>query len=100
MNLICEFHKQGKTIIVITHDMDLVNRYAERVFLLEKGKLTFEGTPSELFTYVRNYDRLDIPQVTKLAFLLKEKGMDIDVDNIRHSDDLIEEIKKWRAKNG
>jgi hypothetical protein len=31
---------------------------------------------------------------------LKEKGMDIDVDNIRHSDDLIEEIKKWRAKNG
>ena len=100
MNLITEFHKQGKTIIVITHDMDLVNRYAQKVFLLEKGKLAFEGTPSELFMFVRNYDRLAIPQVIKLALLLKEKGMDIDVNAVRHSDDLINEIKKWRAKNG
>ena len=100
MNLITEFHKNGKTIIVITHDMDLVNRYAQKVFLLEKGKLVFEGTPSELFMFVRNYDRLDIPQVIRLALLLKEKGMDIDVNAVRHSDDLINEIKKWRAKNG
>ena len=100
MNLITDFHKQGKTIIVITHDMDLVNRYAQKVFLLEKGKLVFEGTPNELFMFVQGYDRLDIPQVIKLALLLKEKGMDIDVNNIRHSDDLINEIKKWRAKNG
>ena len=100
MNLITEFHKNGKTIIVITHDMDLVNRYAQKVFLLEKGKLVFEGTPSELFMFVRNYDRLDIPQVIRLVLLLKEKGMDIDVNAVRHSDDLINEIKKWRAKNG
>ena len=100
MNLITDFHKQGKTIIVITHDMDLVNRYAQKVFLLEKGKLVFEGTPNELFMFVQGYDRLDIPQVIKLALLLKEKGMDIDINNIRHSDDLINEIKKWRAKNG
>ena len=100
MNLITDLHKQGKTIIVITHDMDLVNRYAQRVFLLEKGKLAFEGTPSELFMFVRNYDRLDIPQAVRLALLLKEKGMDIDVNAVRHSDDLINEIKKWRAKNG
>ena len=100
MNLITDFHKQGKTIIVITHDMDLVNRYAQKVFLLEKGKLVFEGTPNELFMFVQGYDRLDIPQVIKLALALKEKGMDIDINNIRHSDDLINEIKKWRAKNG
>ena len=100
MNLITEFHKNGKTIIVITHDMDLVNRYAQKVFLLEKGKLVFEGTPNDLFMFVRGYDRLDIPQVIKLALALKEKGMDIDINNIRHSDDLINEIKKWRAKNG
>ena len=100
MNLITEFHQRGKTIIVITHDMDLVNRYAQKVFLLEKGKLAFEGTPTELFKYVRNYDRLDIPQVIKLANLLKDKGIDIDIDSVRHSDDLIKQIKKWRAKNG
>ena len=100
MNLITDFHQRGKTIIVITHDMDLVNRYAQKVFLLEKGKLAFEGTPTELFKYVRNYDRLDIPQIIKLANLLKDKGIDIDIDSVRHSDDLIKQIKKWRAKNG
>ena len=100
MNLITDFHQRGKTIIVITHDMDLVNRYAQKVFLLEKGKLAFEGTPTELFKYVRNYDRLDIPHIIKLANLLKDKGIDIDIDSVRHSDDLIKQIKKWRAKNG
>lgn len=100
MALICDLHKQGKTIIVITHDMDLVNRHAERVFLLEKGKLTFEGSVSELFMFVRNYDRLEIPKIIRLALALQEKGMDIDIYKIHHTDDLIEEIKKWRAKHG
>ena len=100
MNLIVSMHQLGKTIIVITHDMDLVNEYAKKVFMMEDGKVVFEGTPSELFVLSQNNDCLDIPRVIKLAIALKEKGMDIDVDNIRHSDDLIEEIKKWRAKNG
>ena len=100
LNLIVSFHKQGKTIIVITHDMDLVRRYAQRVLLLEKGKLTFDGSPSELFNYVQGYDRLEIPQVISLAMKLKEKGADIDVGAIRKSDDLINEIQKWRTKNG
>ena len=100
MNLIVGLHKQGKTIIVITHDMDLVRRYAQRVLLLEKGKLAFEGSPSELFNFVQGYDRLEIPQVIRLAMKLKEKGVDIDVSSIRRSDDLINEIKKWRTKNG
>ena len=100
MNMIVEFHRQGKTIIVITHDMDLVRRYVNKVYMLEKGKLVFEGTPAELFTRVQHYDRLDIPQMVRLALMLKEKGIDLEVNKIRHSDDLIEEIEKWRAING
>lgn len=99
MNLIVELHQKGKTIIVITHDMDLVNRYAQKVFMLENGKLTFQGTPNELFKHVKDYDRLDVPQVIKLAMLLKEKGLDINIDNIRHDEDLINEIQKRRKKN-
>ena len=100
MNMICELHKQGKTIIVITHDMDLVRRYVHRVFMLERGKLVFEGTPADLFVHVQNYDRLDIPQVIKLALLLKQKGMDIDISKISHTDDLVAQIKEWRDKHG
>ena len=98
MKLICDFHKQGKTIIVITHDMDLVNTYAQRVVLLEKGELAFDGTPAELFSFIQGYDRLDIPTVIKVAIALKEKGMDIDVNQIRKIDDLLEAIKRWRDK--
>ena len=99
MNLIVEMHKNGKTIIVITHDMDLVNEYAQKVFMMENGQLVFEGTPSELFVHVQNYDRLDIPKTIKLALALKEKGMDIDINSIHTIDDLVVAIKGWRNKH-
>ena len=98
MSLICDFHKQGKTIIIITHDMDLVNGYAQKVFLLEKGKLAFQGSPAELFSFIKGYDRLDVPTVIKVAEMLKEKGMDIDVNTIRNINDLVTAIKAWRNK--
>ena len=98
MNLITEFHKNGKTIIIITHDMDLVNTYTKRVVMLERGKVTFNGTPNELFSYIKGYDRLDTPSVIKVAEKLKEKGMDIDINQIHTNEDLVEAIKKWRNK--
>ena len=99
MNLIVDLHMSGKTIIVITHDMDLVNEYAKKVFMLEKGKVIFEGTPSELFNSAQQYDCLEIPMVIKLALALKEKGMEIDLDKIHTIDDLMEQIKGWRNKH-
>lgn len=98
MNLITEFHKNGKTIIIITHDMDLVNTYTKRVAMLERGQVTFDGTPNELFSYIKGYDRLDTPSVIKVAEKLKEKGMDIDINEIHTNEDLVEAIKKWRNK--
>ena len=99
MNLIRDLHGKGKIIIVITHDMDLVNEYTQKVFMMEKGKLVFQGTPSELFMHVQNYDRLDIPKVVKLAIALKEKGADIDPTHIRTIDDLVSAIDGWRKKH-
>ncbi len=99
MSLIVNLHMSGKTIIVITHDMDLVNEYAKKVFMLEKGKVIFEGTPSELFNNAKQHDCLEIPLVIKLALALKEKGADIDLNKIHTNDDLLEEIKRWRGKH-
>lgn len=98
MELICEFHKQGKAIIIITHDMDLVNTYTKKVFMMEQGKLAFQGTPSDLFSFIKGYDRLDTPSVIKVAEKLKEKGMDIDPTKIHNNTDLVAAIKKWRNK--
>ena len=98
MNLITEFHNNGKTIIIITHDMDLVNTYTKRVVMLERGQVTFDGTPNELFAYIKGYDRLDTPNVIKVAEKLKEKGVDIDINQIHTNEDLVEAIKRWRNK--
>lgn len=98
MNLITEFHNNGKTIIIITHDMDLVNTYTKRVVMLERGQVTFDGTPNELFAYIKGYDRLDTPNVIKVVEKLKEKGMDIDINQIHTNEDLVEAIKRWRNK--
>ena len=98
MDLICKFHKEGKTIIIITHDMDLVNSYAKKVFMMEQGRLAFQGTPSDLFSYIKGYDRLDTPSVIKVAEKLNEKGMDIDSKEIHNIADLVAAIKKWRNK--
>ena len=98
MNLITEFHENGKTIIIITHDMDLVNTYTKRVVMLERGQVTFDGTPNELFAYIKGYDRLDTPSVIKVAEKLIEKGMDIDINQIHTNEDLVEAIKRWRNK--
>ena len=100
MNLIVSMHQLGKTIIVITHDMDLVNEYAKKVIMMEKGKVVFEGTPSELFIHSLNDDCLDIPKVVKLAIALKDKGIDIDVNQIHGIDDLVNAIDEWRKNNG
>ncbi|HHT66797.1 MAG TPA: energy-coupling factor transporter ATPase [Erysipelotrichaceae bacterium] len=99
MSLIVNLHKQGKTIIVVTHDMNLVNTYAEKVFMLDNGKMVFSGTPSELFSHIQNYDRLDIPSIIKVAKKLKEKGMDLPLENIRTIEDLLPYIEKWREKD-
>ena len=49
MSLLCDLQRQGKTILVITHDMTLVAEYCQRVVAFREGELSFTGTPSELF---------------------------------------------------
>lgn len=99
MALITKLHEQGKTIIVVTHDMDLVNTYAKRVLMLDHGKLVFSGTPNALFNHIQNYDRLDVPLLIKVAKKLKEKGMDLPVEGIHTIDELLTYIKKWRENH-
>ncbi len=76
-------HKLNKndniTIILITHYMDEVID-ADKIFVMEEGKVVLQGTPREVFSEVESLEsyRLDVPQVTKLAYELKQSGAPID----------------------
>ena len=50
MTLLCELQRQGKTILIITHDMPLVAQYCQRVVTFYDGRVAFSGTPTELFS--------------------------------------------------
>ena len=80
------------TVILITHYMDEVI-YSDKVFVMDKGKVVMSGTPGEIFTErdkLKQY-RLDVPQVTMLAYELRKRGLDIPAD-ILSSEDLVKEL--------
>lgn len=85
--------KEKVTVLLITHHMDEVI-HADKVFVMNMGKLVMQGTPREIFTQVdkiKGY-RLDVPQVTELAYELKQAGLPMP-DGILTVAELVEAIK-------
>ncbi len=82
------------TVILITHYMEEVI-YADRIYVMDKGKVEIEGTPREVFSQVERLKqlRLDVPQVTLLAYELKKKGLPLP-DGILTMDELTEALKR------
>lgn len=91
MTLVKKIHESGKTVIVVTHDMDVVMNYATKVIVLNDSKLVKITTPKELFNSedVDKYS-LEIPTLYKLKKLLIEKHYKKDLSNVNDFDSLIE----------
>ena len=79
----------GITIILITHYMDEAVQ-ADRVVVIDGGKLLIEGKPKEVFSQVERMNEigLDVPQVTQLAYELQKEGVDIGT-NILNVDEMV-----------
>lgn len=86
--------KEGVTIILITHYMEEVID-ADHVFVMDNGKVVMEGTPRQIFSQVDKLKelRLDVPQVTELAYELKKEGLPVK-DGIIRNEEFVEEIKR------
>lgn len=84
------------TVLHITHFMEEAVE-ADRVIVMEKGKLALEGTPREVFSNVTRLKEigLDVPYMTELAHLLKKDGLDIR-DNILTVDEMVGELCQLR----
>lgn len=76
-------HKElGLTIVLISHSMEDVARYVDRLLVLYKGKKAYEGIPREVFAHGRELEKIGLamPQIRYIMDALKAKGMDIDTD--------------------
>jgi len=80
--LLNELNDEGITIIISTHEVDLVPNYANRVFVLVDGLLIDEGTPKEIFSRpeILKKANLKVPIVTKLFQELEAEGFDMEND--------------------
>lgn len=85
---------EGITVVLITHYMEEII-HADKVFVMDKGKIAMEGTPREIFSQVERLKelRLDVPQVTLLAHELQKSGLQIP-DGILTTEELIEALTK------
>ena len=86
--------KKGVTIILITHYMEEVVD-ADYVYLADHGRIVMQGTPREIFSQVKKLKayRMDVPQVTELAYRLKQEGVPLP-DGILTEQEFMTEIMK------
>lgn len=81
------------TVILITHYMEEII-HADKVFVMDEGKIAMQGTPREIFSQVERLKelRLDVPQVTLLAYELSQRGLDLP-KGILTTEELIKAFK-------
>ena len=86
--------KKGVTILLITHYMEEVVD-ADYVYVMDKGHVVMQGTPREIFSQVGTLKehRLDVPQITLLADLLRQSGLDIPL-GVLTREELVDAIMK------
>ena len=96
MQRIMKLHRQEKnTIILVSHSMDDIARFADNVVIMNRGRVLMEGTPHEVFVredFIRQAG-LDVPQITNIVKALKIRGWDIS-SNIYTMDEAVDAIFK------
>ena len=99
---IMALHKErGIAIVLVTHSMEEAVKYANRMLVINKGKILFDGKPTEIFSQHKEElveVGMDEPQIYKLSALLRDKGLAI-AEGITDGAELVKSIKKakgWR----
>ena len=77
LQMIAQLHAQGSTIVMISHAMDDVARFASRAVVMKKGAIALEGTPEEIFRRAGELENmgLDVPSVCHLGLRLRAAGI-------------------------
>ena len=82
LDQIAKLHKEGLTVILVSHSMEDVAKYADRIIAINSGKIAFDGTPKEVFRHYKELERMGLsaPQVTYVMQEMKDLGLPVDTD--------------------
>ena len=99
LELIRGIHQSGVTVVMVSHSMDDVGEYCDRLYVLDHGSIRYQGTPAEVFEHGEELKKigLDVPECAKLAAILRGKGFDIAPGTFRREDmcrEILKNLKK------
>ena len=88
--------ERGITVILVSHSMEDVARYVDRLIVMNQGEVRFDGTPKEVFRHYKELEEIGLaaPQVTYLMQELKKKGASVDTEATT-VEEAAETIEKW-----
>ncbi|MDD7389676.1 MAG: energy-coupling factor transporter ATPase [Lachnospiraceae bacterium] len=92
--------ERNMTIVLVSHSMEDVARYVDRLIVMNHGEVAYDGTPREVFHHYKDLEKigLAVPQVTYLMHALKDKGFDVDTDAITIEEAKAELSRIFRKK--
>ena len=78
------YREKGITIILVSHSMEDVAKYADRLIVMNKGEIAFDDTPHRVFKHYKELEKMGLaaPQVTYIMNRLKNEGFAVDTDMI------------------
>lgn len=83
LDLIADMHKElGITVILVSHSMEDVAKYVDRIIVMNQGSVMYDGIPKEVFRHYKELEEVGLaaPQVTYLMNELREKGLGVDLE--------------------
>lgn len=91
LELIKGLQETGMTIILVSHSMEDVAKYVERLIVVNHGKIAFDDIPKKVFAHYKELEEMGLaaPQITYIMHALKEKGLPVDP-----ADTTVEEAKQ------
>ncbi len=94
--------EQHMTVILVSHSMEDVATYVDRLIVMYQSGILFDDTPKAVFRHRKEMEEahLAVPQMSELMRMLKEKGIDLgeDIITVAEAKDAI--MKRWKEKNG
>lgn len=103
LDLIAGMHERsGNTIILVSHSMEDVAKYVDRIIAIDAGKIFMDGTPREVFAYAKELEEIGLaaPEVTYFMHKMKEKGYPVDETVTTVSQAAEEILKLYRNAGG
>ena len=100
LDQIAKLHEEGLTVILVSHSMEDVAKYADRIIAMNSGKVAFDGTPKEVFRHYKELERMGLsaPQITYVMQAMKELGLDVDTDVSTVEEAKEEILKSFHSK--